>query len=67
MLSVGNLLILGGYVLVYAAVANGGVMATNPWQGLFQDAYGVGGSGTYDPGAVTRNGRTFDPAPSATK
>lgn len=28
-----------GYALVYAAVANHGKYATDPWQGLFTDAY----------------------------
>ena len=32
-------LILGGYTLVYAAVANRGKFATEPWAGLFMDAY----------------------------
>lgn len=33
------LLMFGGYVLVYAAVANHGTFASNPWAGLFADAY----------------------------
>lgn len=37
----GTLLILGGYILVYAAVANGGKFYANPWMGVFRDAYGV--------------------------
>lgn len=28
-----------GYMLVYAAVANGGVFATQPWLSLVDDAY----------------------------
>ena len=32
----------GGYTLVYAAVAKGGVFATEPWASWFADAY-VGG------------------------
>jgi hypothetical protein len=39
MLTVGNLLILAGYTLVYAAVANGGVLYRDPWVGLFREAY----------------------------
>jgi hypothetical protein len=34
-----SLLIFGGYVLVYAATANQGEFATEPWAGLFADAY----------------------------
>lgn len=33
------LLLLGGYILVYASIARGGRFATEPWQGLFEDAY----------------------------
>lgn len=33
------LLLLGGYLLVYAAVARGGRFAAQPWEGLFHDAY----------------------------
>ena len=33
------LLLLGGYILVYASVARSGRFAAEPWQGLFQDAY----------------------------
>jgi len=28
-----------GYMLMYAATANGGRYAANPWRGLFNDAY----------------------------
>lgn len=34
------LLLLGGYMLIYASVANRGKFAGNPWLGLFADAYG---------------------------
>ena len=34
-----TLLWFGGYLLVYAAVANGGRFAAEPWEGLFNDAY----------------------------
>lgn len=34
-----------GYTLVYAAVANGGSLARNPWQALTHDAYAVGPDG----------------------
>lgn len=34
-----TLLWFGGYILVYAAVAKGGRFATEPWEGLFNDAY----------------------------
>lgn len=33
------LLIFGGYMLVYAATASQGKFATEPWAGLFADAY----------------------------
>lgn len=33
------LLTFAGYTLVYAAVANRGRFATDPWAGLFADAY----------------------------
>lgn len=33
------LLLLGGYLLVYAAIAKNGRFATEPWEGLFHDAY----------------------------
>lgn len=39
MLGLGNLLMLAGYTLIYAATANGGAFASNPWQGLWSDAY----------------------------
>lgn len=32
-------LAFSGYVLIYAAVAAGGKFATEPWAGLFADAY----------------------------
>lgn len=32
-------LIFSGYALIYAAVAAGGKFATEPWAGLFADAY----------------------------
>lgn len=35
----GIYLLLGGYILVYASVANGGKFATDPWNGVFGDAY----------------------------
>jgi hypothetical protein len=35
-----------GYTLVYAAVANGGKFALNPWQALYKDAYADGTSGS---------------------
>ena len=60
-----TLLVLGGYVLVYAAVANHGKYATSPWLGVFRDAYGVdaqkatvtttGGATTTPPTTTTPN------------
>lgn len=43
-LSIG--LIFSGYTLIYASTARGGKFATDPWLGLFMDAYD-----TPDPGA----------------
>ena len=34
-----TLLIFGGYVLVYASVANHGRWYAQPWQGVWMDAY----------------------------
>jgi hypothetical protein len=36
---VGLLLMFGGYVLVYAGMANHGEFVSNPWAGIFSDAY----------------------------
>lgn len=36
-----RILVLGGYILVYAGIANHGRFATSPWMGVFRDAYGV--------------------------
>jgi hypothetical protein len=36
---VGIILLFGGYMLVYAATARGGKFATEPWAGLYADAY----------------------------
>lgn len=33
------ILTFGGYTLIYAAVAKQGRFATEPWAGLFADAY----------------------------
>lgn len=43
MLAAVSLFLLAGYSPVYAAVANGGALARNPWLALTQDAYAVGG------------------------
>lgn len=37
---VSTLLVFAGYTLIYAAVAAGGKFATEPWAGLYADAYG---------------------------
>lgn len=39
MRALGMALLLGGYTLVYAAVARGGMFALEPWLGLLEDAY----------------------------
>jgi len=36
---VGILMLFGGYILVYAAIAAGGWFALEPWAGLYTDAY----------------------------
>lgn len=61
MLVVGSLLVLFGYTLVYAAVANGGILATNPSAGLTTDAYT--GQGPVNPLAARENalGITVNP------
>lgn len=33
------ILMFSGYTLIYASVANQGRFATDPWAGLFADAY----------------------------
>jgi hypothetical protein len=42
----GIILLFGGYMLVYSAVAHGGTFATEPWASLYSDAY----IGTLTPG-----------------
>lgn len=72
MLGLVSALFFGGYLLIYAAVANGGVLAAKPWQALWVDAYdenavqkaaggssGGGGVG----GFLRRNWRLFIPIP----
>jgi hypothetical protein len=58
----GTLMLFGGYVLVYSAVANSGKFASEPWLGLFTDAYSVpstsststnGGGGTTSTASTT--------------
>lgn len=54
-------LMFSGYTLIYAGIANQGTFATNPWMGLFADAYpvdsstssggGIGGWGPVIPGS----------------
>jgi hypothetical protein len=39
MKSLAMILTFAGYTLIYAAVANQGIFATEPWNGLFADAY----------------------------
>lgn len=36
---VGTLMIFGGYIFIYAAVADSGRFATEPWASLYADAY----------------------------
>lgn len=61
-----RLLLLGGYILVYAAVANQGRLAAMPWMGVFRDAYGVdskasGGGAASTPTAPPATGRQRRP------
>lgn len=45
MLAAVSAFLLLGYTLVYAAIANGGSLARNPWLALTHDAYAVGPNG----------------------
>lgn len=54
----GTLLLLGGYALVYAAVAAGGKFATEPWLGFVEDAYSVNAAPT-----TAQGGAASSPAP----
>jgi hypothetical protein len=61
---IGILTFLAGYALVYASLAAKGVFATQPWAGLFMDAYIpedqiLGGS----PVDTNNPQGTFGPAP----
>ena len=51
-----------GYLLVYAATANGGRFATTPWEALRQDAYAAGGSSPSSSSSPAGGGHpsTFD-------
>lgn len=74
----GTLLLLGGYTLVYAAVADAGKFATDPWAGLFADAYsrhhkgqqqqgtGPTGHGGNTSGQTGGSSRPRTPAPGST-
>lgn len=48
---IGILLLFGGYTLVYAATAHGGVFATEPWAALYADAY-INAGDPYDIAAL---------------
>jgi len=56
MLAAVSLFGLAGYTLIYAAVANGGSLARNPWQALTHDAYAQGPNGV----PSTSTPSTFD-------
>lgn len=45
-------LVFVGYTLVYAATANHGRFATNPWTGVVADAYLDGPPGPTGPGGI---------------
>lgn len=38
---VGILITFGGYMLLYAAIADAGKFATEPWASLYADAYTI--------------------------
>lgn len=57
MLAAVSAFLLLGYTLVYAAVANGGSLARNPWLALTTDAYAVSPDGTT---SSTSTPSTFD-------
>jgi hypothetical protein len=63
---VGILMLFGGYVLVYAAVANSGEFATEPWAGVLADAYTTSQStGTTASGSPATSATAPSSAPSA--
>jgi hypothetical protein len=47
-----SVFLFAGYTLVYAAVANGGKFAAQPWESLRRDAYS-GGGGSSSQGAAS--------------
>jgi len=66
-----TILVLGGYILIYAAVANKGKFAKQPWIGVFRDAYGVdtstGTGATTAPSAGASTTTTTPPVRSRVK
>ena len=58
MRALSGVFLLLGYVLVYAATAAGGVFATDPWAGLYADAY----TASSQVGLALRGG-TVNPGP----
>lgn len=56
MLAAVSAFLLLGYTLIYAAIANGGSLARNPWLALTHDAYAVGPNGA----ASTSTPSTWD-------
>lgn len=48
-------MLFAGYMLVYAAVANGGVFTLHPWAALFADPY------TVDPSQAPSSGTPSSP------
>jgi len=57
----GIILVFGGYMLIYASVAHGGQFATEPWAGLYADAYTGDTSQSSVGSAITKAGSTMAP------
>lgn len=55
----GTLFVFFGYVFVYASTAAGGKFATEPWAGLFADAY-TGTASAAAQAQVATQGPGFD-------
>lgn len=64
----GPVLLFFGYTLVYASVAHGGVFATDPWNGIFADAYTdvTNGGSAPSSGSTGSSGTVKQKGPTAT-
>ncbi len=63
---IGTLMLLAGYTLVYAAVANSGEFAENPLDGLILDAYNLPDTGSGAPSPAS-SGTSSTPGAGTTK